>query len=188
MEVSLELQKELIEAIAALGKSKPIWESPLAVGILTAIVAIASAFIQRWQAFRLQERQSQIEKQLRIHELQMQALKDLSLIEHSVTPNDEPHPGADAHDWLSPIVYSLSAVVSELDRYLKAHSYVSPTAVIDHIRNALDIANENKWGTILNDNLEYEPSSEEIDAVLKLINELSEASKSFKESLGVTGE
>jgi hypothetical protein len=187
MDVSIEIQQELITAITALGASKPIWESGFAIGLLTAIVAISTSLIQRWQAFRLQEQQSQIEKQLRVHELQMAALKNLALIEYRVTPNDEPHPGADAHEWLSPKVHSLSNVVSALDTYLKEYSYVSPLAVISHVRNALNIANKHKWGAIINDSPEYEPSKEEIDAILSLIKELSEATKSFKVSLGVTG-
>jgi hypothetical protein len=187
MDLSIELQQELIEAIAALGASKPIWESPFAVGLLTAFAAISASLIQRWQAFRLQERQSQIERQLRIHELQMEALKSLALIEHRITPNDEPNPGADVHEWLSPIVHSLSSVVSTLDQYLKEHGYVSPSAVISHIRNALNIANEHKWGAIMNDSPDYEPSKQEIDAIVNLIKELSEATISFKISLGVTG-
>ena len=187
MDVSIELQQELLEAIAALGASKPIWESPFAIGLLTAIAAISASLIQRWQAFRLQERQSQIERQLRIHELQMEALKSLSLIEHSISPNEEPHPGADAHEWLTPIVHSLSSVVSALDKYLKNYSYVSPATVISHIRTALNLANENKWNSILNNNPGYEPTTQEIDAIIELINELSEATTSFKSSLGVIG-
>ncbi|RUO75438.1 hypothetical protein [Idiomarina seosinensis] len=186
MEVSVELQKELIAAIASLGASKPFWESPFAVGLLTAIAAISAALIQRWQAFRLQERQSQVERQLRIHEVQMAALKSLALIEHKVTPNEEPSPGADVHEWLSPIVHSLSNVVSELDQFLKEYSYVSPTEVIVHIRASLNIANEYKWASIMNDAHDYEPTAEEIDAVVALIGELSKATESFKVNLGVT--
>lgn len=187
MDVNIEIQQELINAITALGASKPIWESAFAVGLLTAIVAISTSLIQRWQTFRLQERQSQIEKQLRVYELQMAALKNLALIEHRVTPNDEPHPGADVYEWLSPIVHSLSNVVSELDVYLKEYSYVSPSAVICHVRSALNVANEHKWGAIMDNSPEYEPSNEEIEAIVSLIKELSEATKSFKVSLGVTG-
>lgn len=187
MEVSVELQQELIEAITALGSSKPFWESPFAVSLLTAISVIGATLIQRWQAFRLQERQSQIERQLRMHELQMVALRSLSLIEHRISPNDEPNPGADAHEWLSPIVHSLSKVVSELDQYLKEHGYVSPSVVISHVRNALNIANEHKWATMLSESPDYESSPEEIDAVLNLIKELSKATRSFKVSIGVIG-
>ena len=187
MDVSIELQQELLDAIAALGAGKPIWESPFAIGLLTAIAAISASLIQRWQSFRLQERQSQIERQLRIHELQMTALKSLSLIEHSVSPNDEPHPGADAHEWLAPIVHSLSNVVSKLDQYLKDYSYVSPTTVISHIRTAINLANEHKWNSILNNSPDYEPTSQEIDGIIELIKELFEATQTFKTSLGVTG-
>lgn len=186
MDVSIEIQKELIEAIGAIKDSKSFWESPFAVGLLTAFAAISASLIQRWQAFRLQERQSQIEKKMRVHELQLSALKSLTLIEYRITPIDEPHPGADVYEWLAPVVESLSNIVSELDLYLKDHSYVSPNEVVSHIHAAINIANEHKWGAIISGSPDYEPSKQEINAVLELINELSEATKSFKSILGVT--
>lgn len=187
MDVNVELQKELIDALAALTREKPFWESPIAVGLLAAFAAISASLLERWQAFRLQERQSEIERQLRIHELQMEALKSLSEIEHSVTPNDEPTPGADSCEWLSPIVYSLSTVIRKLDDYLKTYGYVSPFNVITHIRLAINVANEYKWGVLMSDSPGYDPTSEEIQGVLKLIEELGNAVKHFKACLGVPG-
>jgi len=186
MEVSIELQKELIDALIAFSRDKPFWESPVAIGLLTALTAIATSLLGRWQAFRLQERQSEIEKQLRTHELQMEALKSLSVIEHSVMPRSEPIQGADEYEWLNPIVHKLSAVLDELDGYLKNYGYVSPSCVIDHIHSAINIANQHKWG--VSENLEhYDPTDEEINGVKSLIEELAVAVKKFKASIGIPG-
>lgn len=187
MEVSIELQKELIEALAAFNKGKPFWDSPLAVGLLAAIAAIAATAVERWQAYRLQERQSEIDKHLRVHEQQMEALKSLSQILHSVTPNNEPTEGADAHEWLSPVVHSLDMIITSLDDYLKEYSHITPSVVITHIRNAIDSANEHKWGVLNSKNPDYEPSSKEIDGALYLIRELGAGVVNFKSAIGVAG-
>jgi len=188
MEISIELQKELIDALVAFSKEKPFWESPIAVGLLAASAVIVASLLERWQAFRLQERQSDIEKHLRVHELQIEALRALSVIEHSVTPNNEPVQGADSHEWLSPVVYDLNRVIGKLDVYLKSYAHVSPSIVIKHIRKATDIANEHKWGVMMSDENGYEPTSEEVQGVVDLIDELSSAMQKFKCSVGVTDE
>ena len=90
MDVSIEIQKELIAAIGAFNSEKSFWESPLAIGLLAAFSAIFATAFERWQAVRLQEKQSDIDKHLRVHDQQMEALKILSQIAHSVTPNEEP--------------------------------------------------------------------------------------------------
>lgn len=188
MEVSIELQKELIDALIAFNRDKPFWESPIAIGLLTALTAILTSLLGRWQAFRLQERQSEIEKQLRIHELQMEALKSLSVIEHSVMPSSEPVQGADINEWLGPIVDSLSTIIDKLDDYLKNYSHISPSCVIDHINSAINIANQHKWGVLLSENPEhYDPTDEEINGVRNLIEELAAAVKKFKASIGIPG-
>jgi hypothetical protein len=187
MDVSIELQKELIEALKALSGEKSLWESPFAVGLLTTFAVITATAIERWQAYHLQERQSDIDKQLQILTQQMEALKSLSQATHSVTPNDEPMQGSDSHEWLSPIVSSLSSVIRTLDDYLKNYSHITPTDVIPHIRNAINIANDHKWGALSADNHEYEPSSDEIDGVLNLIKELNDGVEKFKKVVGVTG-
>lgn len=187
MEVSVELQKELIDALAALSQEQSFWESPVAVGLVAALAAISASLLERWQAFRLQERQSEIERKLRIHELQMKALKSISEITHSITPNNEPIEGADSHEWLSPIVYSLGNVIVRLDEYLKIYGHVSPTGLIVHIRSAIDIANKHKWGAQLSNSPDYEPTNEEIQGVTDLIKELSDGVKKFKSFVGVPG-
>lgn len=186
-DVSIELQKELIEALSALSSEKSLWESPFAVGLVAAFSAIAATTIERWQAYRLQERQSDIDKQLQMYSQQIEALKSLSQITHSVTPNDEPTQGADSHEWLSPIVSSLSRVIRNLDDYLKNYSHITPTQVIPHIRNAIHIANDHKWGAIYADDPNYEPTSDEIDGVDKLIIGLNKSVEKFKKEVGVAG-
>lgn len=188
MEVSIELQKELIDVLAAFNRDKPIWESPIAVGLLTALATISASLLGRWQAFKLQERQSEIEKQLRIHELQMEALKSLSEIQYSITPKNEPIQGADLSEWLSPVVPSLGEVVNKLDDYLKKYGHISPCCVVKHIWKAIEIANRHKWGPRMSDNPNhYEPDDEDIQGVSDLIQELEDAAKQFKTSAGIPG-
>jgi hypothetical protein len=182
MDVSIELQEELIKALSA---SKPFWESPFAVALMTATAVILSAFIQKWQAYKQQERQSEIERNLKAYNLKMDALQSLSLIEYSITPNIEPYPGADSHEWLSPIVDSLHRVVSDLDSFIKHHNYVCPPDVILHVRAGINIANGAKWGSMRSVEQNYEASKEEVDAVLELISIISSATDCFKCELGL---
>ena len=191
MELSEELEQALILALGNLNQSAQLWESPFFVALCAAFVAaaaaIAGAYIQRWQAYSMQERQSEIEKQLRVHSLQMEALKSLSTIQHAVKPYDEPTPGADSHEWLSPIVDSLSDVIGSLNSYLGDYGHVTPSLVLDHVRRAIALANEHKWGSLQADTYDYEPSAEEIDGVLELIGEMDRAVEHYKRTVGVAG-
>lgn len=187
MDLHIELQKEIIEILSALSRDKTFWETPLAIGLLTALAAIGATVIDRWQAARRQERQSEIERHLRIHERQMEGLKALSQVAHSVSPNDEPRQGADSHEWLSPIVYSLSKVVATLDDFIKEYSYITPSNVTPHIRNAINIANVHKWGSINSEDPEYEPTGKEIDGIVELGAQLDEGVEKFKRAVGVPG-
>lgn len=185
MEISIEIQKELIDVFAAFSGEKSFWESPVAVGLLAAFSAIAASLLSGWQAFSLQERKSDIEKQLRIHQLQIDALHALSTIEYSVTPNNEPVQGADSHEWLSPVFYDLNRVIGKLDAFLKDYGHVTPSIVIEHIRKAIVIANKHKWGVLMSGEQGYEPTSKEIQGVVDLIDELNSAVQRFKSSVGV---
>jgi len=187
MDVSIELQKELIEALAALSGDKSLWGSPIAVGLLAAFTAIIATASERWLAYRLQERQSEIDKHLRMHEQQMKALKSLSQATHHVTPNDEPMQGADSYEWLGPIVSSLGGVIQTLDNYLKNYGHITPADVIPHIRSAINIANNHKWDAMYSNSHIHEPTSEEIDGVINLIKELDDGVEKFKKVVGVAG-
>jgi hypothetical protein len=182
MDISIELQEELIKALSA---SKPFWESPFAIGLMTAFSVIAAAFIQKWQAHKQQERQSEIERSLKSFDLQMAALQSLSHIEHSITPNIEPYPGADSHEWLSPIVHLLHKVVADLDSFIKEHNYVCPPDVIQHVRAGIIIANGAKWDSMRSVDKNYEASKEETDAVIELISKISGATYCFKRELAL---
>jgi len=185
MEVSVELQKELIGVLAAFGQEKPFWESSFFIGLLPVAAVILSTYIGKWQAFQLQERQSEIEKQLRLHELQIVALKELSIIKYRVAPNIEPIQGADSNEWLSPVVCELNKVVNVLDAYLKSFAHISPSNVIEHIHKAIEIANLHKWGFYMSDGPGYDPSDEEIEGVKEMISELSSAIREFKCCVGI---
>lgn len=186
MEISIEFQKQLIEALAAFNQDKSWIDSPFAIGLLTASSAILAALLQRWQAFTMQERESEIEKQLRLHSLQLEALKALSHVVHDVAPRNEPSQGADLGEWLTPIVHQLSSIVERLDSFLKEHGHVSPSLVCKHVESAINIANDHKWSAIEVDTPDYEPTQKELAAVLELIKELGGAVNEFKRKLGVS--
>ncbi len=186
MDISIEFQKELIATLVALSQEKHWTESPFAIGLLTAGSAILAAVLQRWQAYKLQERESEIEKKLRLHSLQIDALKALSLVAHNVTPNSEPSPGADTHEWLTPIVHELSTVIKQLDIFLKDHAHLSPPRVVAYVKAAINIANDHKWGVLQTDEQCYDPNEKEIKGVLDLIGKLEDAVNEFKQELGVS--
>jgi hypothetical protein len=118
----------------------------------------------------------------------MEALKSLSEIQHSITPNNESIQGADLYEWLSQIVPSLDKVVGRLDDYLKNYGHISPSCVVKRIWKAIEIANKFKWGPRKSDNPNhYEPDDEDIRGVLDLIRELNDAVKQFKTSVGIPG-
>lgn len=185
MEVSIEFQKQVIDALASLNHEESWLSSPFAIGLLTAATAIVTILLQKWQASKLQENQSEIEKALRLHALQIDALKALSNVAHTVSPRDEPSPGADSHEWLSPVVGQLSSVIGRLDKYLIDHGHVSPLEVCKHVDTAISIANKHKWNSLQADNFDYEPSNEEINGVLELISELESAVTEFKKKLSI---
>jgi len=185
LEISIQFQQQLINALTALKHDGAWWESGFAIGILTASTAILTAFIQNRHASKTQERQSEIEKALKLQDLQLNALKALSRVAHEVTPRKEPSPGADSHEWLAPVVGRLSHVISLLNEYLLEFGHVSPATVCVHIDKAIEVCNKNKWSSILADSPDYEPSTQEIDAVLELIKELESAIAKFKSRLSV---
>lgn len=185
MEVSIQFQQQLIDALTALKQDGTWWDSGFAIGILTAGTAILTAYIHNKHASKTQERQSEIEKALKLQDIQLNALKALTRIAHEVTPREESIPGADVHEWLAPVVNRLSQVISLLTDYLHEYAHVSPKAVCVHIEKAIAICNEGKWNSILADSPEYEPSTQEINAVLELIKELNYAVEKFKSRLSV---
>jgi hypothetical protein len=147
-----------------------------------------STYIGKLQELQIQERKSESEKQLRLYEIQIEALKELSIIKYRVTPNIEPVERADLHEWLSPVVHDLNKIVNLLDTYLKDFSHISPSNVISHIHTAINVANDNMWNVSQSgERGGYEPSSKEIEGVQILIRELSSAVQEFKCSLGIAG-
>jgi len=76
-------------------------------------------------------------------------------------------------------------VIGKLDEFLKNYGHVTPSSVIGHIRKAIDIANEHKWGVLMSNEQGYEPTSEEIQGVVDLIKELNSATQKFKSNVGV---
>jgi len=185
LEISIQFQQQLINALAALKHNSAWWESGFAIGILTASTAILTALLQNRHASKIQARQSEIEKALKLQDLQLNALKALSRVAHEVTPREEPSPDADSHEWLAPVVGRLGRVITNLNEYLLEFGHISPPSVCVHIDKAIEVCNKNKWGHILADSTDYEPSTQETAAVLELIKELENAIGKFKIRLSV---
>lgn len=186
MEISIEFQKQLIETLAAFNQNKLWIDSPFAIGLLTLASAMLAAWFQRWLDYKMQERKSDSEKQLRLHSLQLDALKSLSHAAHDVTPRIEPFQGADNFEWLQQVVNQLSSIADRLDRFLKEHGHVTPPGVCKHVECAINLANNHKWRAIEANSPDFEPNKSELDAVGELIVELDEAVNAFKRKLGVS--
>ena len=197
MELDLNLQNELINAIASLhGESTWIY-SPAAVALVSGFVAIMGSLLTQYFNLRGKKEQhendekiknieSDIRKQENIQNLQLDALSKLSEINNYMQPNIWSTPNYDSHNAYSEVVFNMSNLLEKLNDFLNSYSYIIPSETITHLNNVLFLCNETHWSVSSSDSPYYEPDEKEINAAKTVIDNLSTAVEELKGALGVT--
>lgn len=196
LELDLNLQKELLNALAAL--SDTTWvDSPATVAFVASLIALlGSALTQLFNAKSeksrlehetdLKKLESDIKKQENIQERQLEALVQLSKITYEATPTIWPAPNYDSYDAYSEVCTSMGSLLNKLDNFLKTFSYILPQDIILRVSEVIFNCNDKHWGPSLAEGPGYEPTETELEAAKEVIQSLMLAVDALKIKLGVT--
>lgn len=197
MEVDVNFQQEIIKATTAiLSAEKPWFESPFALVGLSSCMALLGSFLTQYSNSRSEKTrhqnqtelikvESEVKKNINVHNLQLNALKALSEINHAFQPLIHTNPDFDTNDAYAPIVHRMSGLLNSLVEYLRVHSYIIPNDVINKIEEVINICNETHWPATIVNSPDYEATTSEIEAAQLALNNLDNSLNQFKSQLGV---
>ena len=196
VEIEVTFQQELIAAIADLSSTSVWYESPAAVAAATGLAAVIASvvthlFNQKSESRRESSQQNLIrlehDNRMRekMHDKQVTALIVLSSINEKLLPTVWPSPDYDSHQAYSEVIWNMRNLLQDLDKYLKNWSYALPDEVINKIRDVIYQCNVGHWGATTATSPDYEPTNQEIEAAVKIVNDLGSALSSLKDSLGL---
>ena len=198
LELDLNLQQELLNALTALSKVDKTWvDSPATVALAAGLLALLGSLLTHWfnanseksrqeHEAVLKKLESDIRKQENIQEKQLGALVQLSEITYEVTPTIWSAPNYDSYDAYSEVFFSMGNLLDKLDDFLKAYSYILPQDVISHVNEVMFKCNDKHWAAALSEGPEYEPTNNELKAAEEVIDSLQSAVDTFKLKLAVT--
>lgn len=198
LELDLNLQQELLNALTALSKVDKTWiDSPATVALVAGMLALLGSLITHWfntnseksrqkHEAELKKLESDIRKQENIQEKQLGALVQLSEITYEVTPTVWSAPNYDSYDAYSEVFFSMGSLLEKLDNFLKKYSYILPQDVISHVNAVMFKCNDKHWGASLSEGPDYESTKDELKAAEEVIDSLQSAVDTFKLKLGVT--
>lgn len=195
MELDINLQNELISAISALNVNKSWLENPAIIALISGFMAIMGAVISNIYNLKSEDKRNkaevikiniefEIRKKEKIYDYQLEALIELSLINHDLTPTAWPYREYDSYESNKEIVSDMPDLIEKLDLFLKKYSYILPAPILENINNIIFICNENHWNASNSETPIYNPTDKEIEAAEVVIKELHESIKNFKEILG----
>lgn len=197
MEIEIKLSQELIEAIAAFSARAAWYESAAAVAIASGLVAVIGGIVSHFFNQRSESERRDAEKQRmqqehenrkveKMHEMQVEALKALALINENLLPTVWPNPDYDSYEAYSEVVCKMSELLNSLDKYLKQWSYVLPENIIRQLRDVIYHCNQEHWGaTTADDGINYEPTEREREAAEEIVDNLEKAISDLKQLLGL---
>jgi len=196
LELDLNLQKELIDAITSLNSNTTWIYSPVVIafvagffatlgGVLTHCFNIYSEKSRQQNEASLKRIESDIRKQEHIQEKQLIALSNLSKISHKMQPTIWSNPDFDSDDAYANVVFSMHTILSQLDEFLESYGYIVPDEIVTQLNIVMFKCNDTHWGASLSNDSNYEPTNIEKEAAKDILKFLSSAVSDFKKALGV---
>jgi hypothetical protein len=197
LELDLNLQQELIRAIAAFNGERAWYESSAAIALASGLVAILGGLLSHLFSYLSEQQrqkassaliklESEIRKQENIQEKQLDALMALAEINHELSPTIWSGPDYDSHEAYSEVVFSMGSLLGKLDKFLKEYSYIMPNEIITLVNVVMFKCNERHWGASTAETPDYQPNESEIEAAETVLKFLHESVAQFKKILGVS--
>ena len=148
MDIDLNLQKELIEAILSFNSEKSWVDYPAVIALVSGFIGVFSAWLTQNSNSKSEEKRINKEIEFKHIELearkkeniqikQLNVLKELSQICHDIEPTVWPYPNYDSYDAYSEIFSNMNTILSQLDKFLSKNDYIVPPDITRKIREVM---------------------------------------------------
>lgn len=194
MEVDLNLPKEFIEALAAMNSTSSFFNSGAVIALFSGVIAILGGCVSHLFNLKSESNRRESERQAmqqehenrlseKVHDIQLEALKELSLIQQSLLPTVWPHPHYDTHEAYSDLVKDLDTVLKKLDAYKTKWVYVLPGRTVHRLNEITFLCNSGRSDQEVIDSQGYQPTRREIEIAKDVVESFDSAVSELKKFL-----